>query len=71
MTRKEARAVEQHRHRCEVRRVLAMRAESQFRAQTYLQLVRERRGNDAADILLDTCTKQWEHGNRGEWGVWK
>jgi len=68
MTPKET---EKHRFRCEVRRVLAMRAESQFRAQNYLQLVRDRRGNDAADILLDACTKQWERGNRGEKGCWK
>lgn len=71
MTRKEIRTIEQHRHRCEVRRVLAMRIESQSRALNFIELVRQRRGNDAADILAESCRGQWERGNRGEWGVWK
>lgn len=63
--------IEKQRFRCEVRAVLAMRADSQSSALNYIERVRDRRGNDAADILLDACTRQWERGNRGQWGTWR
>lgn len=74
---------EQHRHRCEVRQVLAWRVERG------LQWVREWldggvivngrptpsieqvRGVEAAKRLRDDCRTQWARGSRGEPGVWK
>jgi hypothetical protein len=64
-------ATEKHRFRCEVRLVLRFRLKGQHKANNYLELVKQRRGKDTADILREACRSQWERGNRGELGVWK
>jgi RNase P protein component len=63
--------VEEHRHRCEVRQVLAWRTEDRGKAMDYLARVRQKRGDQAADRLEKDCRTQWERGNRGERGDWR
>jgi RNase P protein component len=63
--------VEEHRHRCEVRQVLAWRTEDRGKAMDYLARVRQKRGDQAADRLEKDCRTQWERGNRGEKGDWR
>jgi hypothetical protein len=63
--------VEEHRHRCEVRQVLAWRVEDRGKAMEYLSKVRQKRGYQAADRLEKDCRTQWERGNRGERGDWR
>lgn len=58
------------RHRCEVRQVLAWRAEDRNKALEYLALVNKKRGQDVATKLEKDCREQWSKGNRGEKGVW-
>ena len=58
------------RHRCEVRYVLAIRATNRDEAMKYLSLVQEKR-KEKAKQLIDDCKKQWELGNRGQWGDWR
>lgn len=59
---------EEHRHQCEVRYVLAIRATNRDEAMKYLSLVQEKRN---AKQLIDDCKKQWELGNRGAKGDWR
>jgi hypothetical protein len=61
----------EHRHRCEVRQVLVWRTEDRGKAMNYLSLVRQKRGDQAADRLEKDCRTQWERGNRGEKGDWR
>jgi hypothetical protein len=61
---------EDHRSRCEVRAILAMRAAGGRRHADYLELVEKRRGADIAHALRGHCIEQWNRGNRGDWGVW-
>ena len=63
--------MEEHRHRCEVRQVLAWRTEDRGKAMDYLAMVRQKRGDQAADKLEKDCRDQWERGNRGKWGDWR
>lgn len=63
--------MEEHRHRCEVRQVLAWRTEDRGKAMDYLARVRQKRGDQAADRLEKDCRTQWERGNRGEKGDWR
>jgi hypothetical protein len=62
--------VEDLRHRCEVRYVLAIRATNRDEAMKYLSLVQEKR-KEKAKQLIDDCKKQWELGSRGQWGDWR
>lgn len=75
-------ASEQHRHRCEVRQLLAWRAEF-GRAWVHAYInggadgrgrhvkgVRQQRGDAAADKLLADCGEQFAAGNDGSPGVW-
>jgi hypothetical protein len=57
----------EHRHRCEVRAVLAMRTEDRSKAMDYLIKVKEAR----REKLEKDCRTQWERGNRGKWGDWR
>ena len=61
----------EHRHRCEVRAVLAWRTEDRGKAMEYLAMVRQKRGDQAADRLEKDCRTQWQRGNRGERGNWR
>ena len=61
---------EQERHRAEVRYVLAIRATNRDEAMKYLSLVQEKRKEKAKQLIND-CKKQWELGNRGQWGDWR
>ncbi|HJV52834.1 MAG TPA: hypothetical protein VJ652_15305 [Noviherbaspirillum sp.] len=61
---------EQHRFRCEVRAVLAMRAKDGQSHAEYLKLVEKSRGKDAADQLRAACLDQWLRGSRGGKDVW-
>ena len=57
----------EHRHRCEVRQVLAWRTEDRAKAMDYLIKVKEAR----REKLERDCRTQWERGNRGKWGDWR
>lgn len=62
---------EEYRHQCEVRQVLRWRAESRDKAVSYLQLVRQKRGDAKADKLERDTKEQWAKGSRGIEGEWK
>jgi hypothetical protein len=63
---------EEHRHRCEVRQVLAWRVEHGLRyALDYVAAVGKARGESAAQQLRDACREQWAAGNRGASGDWR
>ena len=61
----------EHRHQCEVRQVLAWRAEDRDKAMKYLALVRQKRGDVVATKLEQDCKDQWAKGNRGEKDDWR
>lgn len=61
----------EHRHRCEVWQVLRWRAENRDKAVTYLNLVRQKRGDVVATKLENDCKEQWAKGNRGIKGDWR
>ena len=62
---------EDFRHRCEVWQVLRWRAENRDKAVSYLQLVRQRRDEAAANKLERDTKEQWAKGNRGIKGDWR
>lgn len=62
---------EEYRHQCEVRQVLRWRAENRDKAVSYLNLVRQRRDEAAANKLEKDCKEQWAKGNRGEKDDWR
>ena len=62
---------EDFRHRCEVWQVLKWRAENRDKAVSYLQLVRQRRDEAAANKLERDTKEQWAKGNRGIKGDWR
>ena len=51
--------------------MLIWRTEDRGKAMNYLSLVRQKRGDNAADRLEKDCRTQWERGNRGERGDWR
>jgi len=59
------------RHQAEVRQVLLWRVEDRGKAMDYLAMVRQKRGDQAADRLEKDCRTQWQRGNRGERGDWR
>ena len=63
--------LEMERHRCEVRQVLAWRTADRDSALKYLSVVRQKRGNQAADQLEADCRREWSLGNRGKKGDWR
>lgn len=63
--------VEDLRHQCEVRQVLRWRAENRDKAVSYLQLVRQKRGDVVATKLERDCKEQWARGSRGIKGDWR
>ncbi len=60
---------EEHRHRCEVRFVLAWAVRDRLGARAYLASVRK--VSARADRLEWDCEAQWMLGNRGERGDWR
>ena len=62
---------EEYRHQCEVRQVLRWRAENRDKAVSYLNLVRQRRDEAAANKLEKDCKEQWARGSRGIKGDWR
>jgi hypothetical protein len=62
---------EDFRHRCEVWQVLRWRAENRDKAISYLNLVRQRRDEAAANKLERDTKEQWAKGNRGIKGDWR
>lgn len=58
------------RHQCEVRHVLALRAEDRQKALDYLEAVKKRRGIEAARKLEADVIEQWGLGSKGDWGIW-
>jgi hypothetical protein len=62
---------EDFRHRCEVWQVLRWRAENRDKAVTYLNLVRQKRDEAAANKLERDTKEQWAKGNRGIKGDWR
>lgn len=63
--------LEIERHKCEVRQILAWRVADRDSALKYLSVVRQKRGNQAADQLEADCRDQWSRGNRGRKGDWR
>jgi hypothetical protein len=51
--------------------VLRWRAENRDKAVSYLQLVRQRRDEAAANKLEKDCKEQWARGSRGIKGDWR
>lgn len=68
----DADAVEQCRHRCEVRELLrfGMDRSHQYVDGRILK-IEEARGADAANRLRADYKAQWRAGNRGEFGDWR
>ena len=64
-------STEKYRHQCEVWQVLRWRAENRDKAVTYLNLVRQKRGDVVATKLENDCKEQWAKGNRGIKGDWR
>lgn len=62
---------EEERHRCEVIQVLRWRTQDRNKSSEYLQMVRKRRGDIAADKLEKDCKEQWARGARGVKGDWR
>lgn len=62
---------EDFRHRCEVWQVLRWRVENRDKAVSYLNLVRQRRGDVVATKLEQDVKEQWAKGNRGIKGDWR
>lgn len=62
---------EDFRHRCEVWQVLRWRAENRDKAVSYLNLVRQKRDEAAANKLERDTKEQWAKGNRGIKGDWR
>ncbi len=51
--------------------MLRWRAEIRDKAVSYLQLVRQKRGDVVATKLERDCKEQWAKGNRGIKGDWR
>ncbi len=62
---------EEERHRCEVRQVIKWRMQDRTKAIDYILSVRNKRGDNAADLLHKDSADQWTKGNRGLQGDWK
>lgn len=62
---------EEYRHQCEVWQVLRWRTENRDKAVSYLQLVRQKRDEAAANKLERDTREQWAKGNRGIKGDWR
>ena len=71
LTTMESLEIEEYRHQCEVRAVLARRTADRDSALKYLSVVRQKRGHQAADQLEADCKVQWSLGNRGKKGDWR
>lgn len=65
-------AIEDARHRAEVRQVLAWRVQHGLEwVREWLAGVEAKRGADAAARLRADCREQWSRGSRGEHGDWR
>jgi hypothetical protein len=62
---------EVYRHQCEVRQVLRWRVENRDKAVGYLNKVRQKRDEAAANKLERDTRDQWAKGNRGEKDDWR
>ena len=63
---------EEHRHRCEVRQLLAWRAERGRQwLRDWLAGIEKARGAAARKRLEDDIVQQWQRGNRGAAGQWQ
>jgi len=62
---------EEYRHQCEVRQVIKWRVQDRTKAMDYIIAVRNKRGDNAADLLHKESAEQWAKGNRGLDGEWK
>lgn len=60
---------EEHRHRCEVRHVLALARRNELDARQYLAMVK--RVSARGVRLEQDCSMQWVLGNRGRKGDWR
>ncbi len=60
---------EEHRHRCEVRHVLALARLNELDARQYLAMVK--RVSARGVRLAQDCSTQWVLGNRGRKGDWR
>lgn len=62
---------EEERHRCEVRQILRWRLQDRNKAIDYIELVRKKRGDAAANRLHKDAADQWTKGSKGIHGEWK
>ena len=63
---------EQHRHRCEVRMLLRLRAkEGRDLVHEWIDGLAKRRGIEQAEAVRSDCASQWAAGNRGDFGDWR
>lgn len=65
---KDSASLERYRHQCEVRLILSMSGKPERRS--YLDLVRKRRGQTAANEIERDVMDQWKKGNRGGNQAW-
>ena len=60
---------EEWRHQCEVRYVLKLYMTAPAKATEYLNRVEDKSPERWKKLKAD-CRRQWDLGNRGEWGKW-
>lgn len=63
-------AIEQYRHECEVRSILAMKSRSKNGEAEYMKNLKVKRPLAFPKIESDVMS-QWKKGNRGEYGDWR
>lgn len=68
----DADAVEQCRHRCEVRELLRLGNDrNHLEVDARIMGIEEKRGASSANRLRTDYKTQWRAGNRGEFGDWR
>lgn len=63
-------AIDQYRHECEIRSILAMRARNEKAYIEHMALIKQKRQNAFPKIESDALY-QWKMGNRGKYGEWR
>lgn len=64
--------LEEHRHRCEVRQLIAWRVKhGRIWLREHLAGIEKVRGKPARASLEADILQQWGLGNRGAWGDWR
>ncbi len=61
---------DEYRHQCEVRYCLQLAMQDTKKAVAYLNLVEDKSPERHKRLKAD-CRRQYDKGNRGEWGDWR